>query len=122
MRNFKLKIFYLFSASLILAFMVLLNADVLRVRAEDEENVCVGCHSKPEVTPLQVNDWKVSMHSGAGITCDVCHGDGHKGMDDIAKVNLPTPQVCSSCHFTRFEQFKNGKHAAAWTAMNAMPA
>jgi hypothetical protein len=36
-------------------------------------------------------------------------------------VQLPTPDVCAECHDTQVTQFKNGKHSAAWAAMNAMP-
>ena len=42
-------------------------------------------------------------------------------MDDFAYANIPTPDVCSTCHETQVEQFSKGKHAMAWTAMKAMP-
>lgn len=86
------------------------------------DDTCVQCHSKAEVTPLQVADWKQSKHAEQGVTCDVCHGDQHQTMTDWDKTTLPTPAVCGECHEERVEQFKRGKHAMAWVAMEAMPA
>ncbi len=86
------------------------------------ENVCVQCHAKPEVTPLQVKDWQTSKHAQNDVTCDVCHGDQHTSADDVVKAQLPTPETCAQCHLERVEQFERGKHAMGWVAMNAMPA
>ena len=36
-------------------------------------------------------------------------------------MTLPTPKTCATCHDTQVNQFSKGKHAAAWTVMNAMP-
>jgi hypothetical protein len=80
---------------------------------------CITCHE--QVTAGVVADWRLSRHAGADVTCDVCHGDGHRSAQDVASVQLPTPQVCGACHAERLEQFSRGKHAAAWAAMNAMP-
>lgn len=80
---------------------------------------CVGCHQKE--TPGIVGDWKLSKHSANDVDCSVCHGDGHKSKDDVADVQLPTPEICAGCHDTQVAQFSAGKHAAAWAAMNAMP-
>lgn len=86
------------------------------------ENICVQCHRRADVTPLQVQDWRASKHAREGVTCDVCHGDQHTSAQDVAMVSLPTPETCGGCHEERVEQFKKGKHAAAWAAMKAMPA
>ncbi len=80
---------------------------------------CVECHK--EVTPNIVGDWQLSKHSQNEINCSVCHGDAHKDPYDVAKVQIPTPETCANCHDERVEQFKAGKHAAAWAAMKAMP-
>jgi hypothetical protein len=81
--------------------------------------VCVDCHKK--VTPNIVSDWQLSKHHQNKIDCSECHGDQHKSAQDIAKVKIPTPDTCANCHDARVKQFKNGKHAAAWAAMKAMP-
>ena len=81
--------------------------------------ICVDCHKK--VTPNIVSDWELSRHSKAGVDCAVCHGDGHKTDQDIAKAKIPTPDTCAPCHGTRVEQFKKGKHAYAWATQWAMP-
>lgn len=80
---------------------------------------CVDCHSK--VTPGIVSDWNASKHSTEKIGCADCHGKEHQSKDDVAKVGIPTPETCGECHAERVAQYKNGKHALAWAAQNAMP-
>ncbi len=80
---------------------------------------CVDCHK--DITPNLVTDWQLSEHSQNDIDCSVCHGDEHSDANDVAKVQIPTPDTCANCHEERVEQFKKGKHAAAWAALNAMP-
>jgi len=80
---------------------------------------CIDCHTK--VTPHIVSDWKLSKHSQVEVTCISCHGDQHTSASDVAKVKIPTPETCSTCHQTQVEQFNKGKHAIAWAAMKAMP-
>ncbi len=81
--------------------------------------VCVECHKK--ITPNIVSDWQLSKHSKNKIDCSECHGNQHKSAQDVAKVQIPTPDTCANCHEARVKQFKTGKHAAAWAAMKAMP-
>ena len=81
--------------------------------------VCVDCHKK--LTPNIVKDWQLSKHSKNMISCSDCHGDMHKSAKDVAKAKIPTADTCAACHEQRVAQFKKGKHAAAWAAMNAMP-
>jgi len=83
------------------------------------QNSCVSCHSK--VTPNIVSDWKISKHSEKEVDCAVCHGSDHNTATDFAKVKTPTPETCNTCHDTQVAQYKKGKHAVAWAAMNAMP-
>ncbi len=80
---------------------------------------CTDCHRT--VNPNIVSDWQASKHSGAGIDCSDCHGNGHMTANDIDKAMLPTPDVCGKCHEDQVRQFKSGKHANAWVSMNAMP-
>jgi hydroxylamine dehydrogenase len=77
--------------------------------AEQAGAKCVDCHAK--VTPNIVSDWKLSKHSGVEVGCDICHGDEHTSASDIAKVKIPTPETCATCHQAQVEQFKHGKHA-----------
>jgi hydroxylamine dehydrogenase len=80
---------------------------------------CIDCHK--DINPNIVADWQASKHSEAGIDCSECHGSQHMTAKDVEKVVLPTPDVCGKCHETQVTQFKSGKHALAWAAMNAMP-
>jgi len=81
--------------------------------------VCVECHE--QITPGIVGDWELSKHGGAGVGCAVCHGGQHTTAQDMAEVRIPTPETCATCHAERVAEFKAGKHAFAWVAMNAMP-
>ncbi|MFN7963510.1 MAG: multiheme c-type cytochrome [Thermoanaerobaculia bacterium] len=80
---------------------------------------CVECHT--QTSPGIVGDWKASKHAAAEVDCADCHGTAHQTATDFAKAAIPTPETCGTCHPDRVDQFKKGKHAAAWAAMKAMP-
>ena len=80
---------------------------------------CIDCHKK--LNPSIVSDWQLSRHGKNGIGCGSCHGTLHKSATDSAQAQIPTPDTCNRCHPKRVAQFKKGKHALAWAAMNAMP-
>jgi len=80
---------------------------------------CVECHRT--LQPNLVADWESSAHKEFEVGCADCHGADHMTNDDVAKVSIPTPQVCAECHEEQFDQFKGGKHAMAWASMKAMP-
>jgi len=101
-----------------LRIAVIVFSGLLLAAGASAEN-CVECHNK--VTPKVVSDWQLSKHSSNEVDCSVCHGEGHTSAADVARVEIPTPETCSLCHDTQVNQFKSGKHAAAWAAMNAMP-
>ena len=96
----------------------ILFATVLLARTAQAE-VCVDCHGKK--TPRIVSDWRESKHGQNDVGCSDCHGDGHTSAEDVAKVLIPTPDTCAGCHEEPVNQFRKGKHAAAWAAMKAMP-
>jgi len=88
--------------------------------AENIENIkCLDCHKR--ATPNVVADWELSEHSREGITCAHCHGIEHTTSKDSEKAKLPQPSNCAECHEKQVNQFRRGKHALSWTAMNAMP-
>lgn len=82
-------------------------------------DICIDCHST--ISPGQVKDWQASKHSGAGISCDTCHGDAHKSATDYKKAVLPDEKVCAQCHEEQFTSFSHGKHNYGWTVLNAIP-
>jgi hydroxylamine dehydrogenase len=86
---------------------------------EAAEPTCIECHA--ENSPGIVADWEASRHGQLGVGCAVCHRSVHTSAGDSTVTGLPTPEVCAMCHPDRVEQFSAGKHALAWTAMNAMP-
>jgi hydroxylamine dehydrogenase len=81
---------------------------------------CLDCHKK--VTSNFVSDWVLSKHSQGGVDCAACHGEAHTTTADFAAARVPTPDTCAQCHEEKVAQFKKGKDAIAWAAMNAMPA
>jgi len=101
-----------------LAFAVL-AASWLPAQQAGSSAECIECHSR--ITPNIVSDWKLSKHSHVEVNCVSCHGDQHTSASDVAKVKIPTPDTCATCHQTQVEQFKKGKHSIAWAAMLAMP-
>ncbi|HTR45105.1 MAG TPA: multiheme c-type cytochrome [Thermodesulfovibrionales bacterium] len=101
-----LKGFLLFAISLVFA-------------AGSQAQTCVECHKK--VTPRAVSDWEISKHGRNGIDCSACHGDKHTSAQDAANARIPTPDTCGKCHAAQVKQYKGGKHALAWAAMEAMP-
>jgi hydroxylamine dehydrogenase len=80
---------------------------------------CVECHR--QVTPNVVSDWQLSKHSQNAVDCTACHGDQHSSANDVTLAKMPTPDTCGQCHSERVAQYKSGKHAVAWAAMEAMP-
>jgi len=99
------------------ALFVLLIASFLASPLLAQE--CIECHQK--VTPNIVSDWQLSKHGQNDITCSICHSEEHKTAQDVTKVKIPTPETCANCHEEKVQQFKTGKHAAAWVSMKAMP-
>ncbi|NOZ45525.1 MAG: cytochrome C [Chlorobi bacterium] len=80
---------------------------------------CVDCHKK--ITPGIVSDWEISKHHENDVDCAECHGNKHTTENDVANVLIPTPETCANCHDEQVAQFKKGKHAFAWAALQAMP-
>jgi len=80
---------------------------------------CINCHLQE--TQNIVGDWNLSKHYEDGIDCSYCHDEKHTSGNDVANVQIPTPDVCALCHGEKVDQFKSGKHAFAWAAMKAMP-
>ncbi len=101
------------------AIMLAAALSILLVSSVASASNCVSCHEK--TTPQIVKDWQISQHFKEEVACDACHGDKHSSASDVDKVSLPTPETCAECHAQRVEEFKKGKHAAAWAALKAMP-
>ena len=86
--------------------------------AAQAPSACIACHITE--TPGVVTQWQKSKMS-ATLDCVICHGGAHMTADDADKALIPTPDTCKPCHGAKVEQYRAGKHAIAWTAMNAMP-
>ena len=96
-------------------FLTFLLFSFIFIYAEEQ---CLTCHK--DVTPGIVNDWQLSQHAENDVTCSSCHGENHTSANDVAKVDIPTPETCADCHEDQVDQFKKGKHALAWAAVKPM--
>jgi hydroxylamine dehydrogenase len=79
---------------------------------------CEECHAK--ITPNLVADFNRGVMS-EDMDCTGCHGDSHKGNDDVDKALLPTIETCAECHEDQASQYLDGKHALGHVALSAMP-
>jgi hydroxylamine dehydrogenase len=82
-----------------------------------EAQDCLMCHRN--LTPGVVADWEASKHSQKGVGCAICHGQPH--LEEGGGAKTVTAETCGQCHAQRLAEFKKGKHALAWAAMEAMP-
>ena len=105
--------------SLLLMLILSIAMIGISLQAGFAASVCVDCHKTSN--PNIVSDWQLSKHGQAGLDCSICHGDQHSSASDVAKVQIPTPDTCATCHDEKVKQYKAGKHAFAWAAMKAMP-
>ncbi len=114
--SFKLAIPAIFF--LVVGIALLLAASATPVLADDSE--CVTCHM--DETPGIVNQWQSGAMGSSGMDCSACHGSAHMDETDVTEALIPTPDTCAPCHSEQVAQYRDGKHALAWAAMEAMPA
>ncbi|MBT1071063.1 cytochrome C [Geobacter chapellei] len=98
--------------------VALIFSPVNAAQTQGGKSACITCHEK--VTPGIVKQF-LSGKMGKTMDCSSCHGKEHMSANDVAKVKLPTPDTCATCHAERVKEYREGKHALAWTAMKAMP-
>lgn len=82
------------------------------------KSACIDCHRT--ATPGIVTQF-LAGRMAQEMDCSGCHGSEHTTAADAGKAKLPTPETCAGCHEERVKQYRAGKHALAWAAMNAMP-
>jgi len=96
-----------------------------------ESKACLKCHVDKGITGSAVRDWQLSKHFSNGVGCADCHlptkeavpaitGSATSCEDKRVRRGV-SPRNCAVCHAEQFQQFSQGKHAAAWVAMTAMP-
>lgn len=110
-----------FAVALALFAFPALALPVAAAEGESEaapKSACIDCHRN--VTPGVVTQF-LAGRMGKEMDCSGCHGTEHASAGDAAKAKLPTPETCAGCHEERVKQYREGKHALAWAAMNALP-
>ena len=75
------------------------------------EKLEIDAHDAPEqikVDEAVATDWFETKHAESGVNCTACH---NQTIDEIDTwVDKPTYEVCSTCHTSQIESFKQGKH------------
>lgn len=67
-----------------------------------DAELCATCHKQT------TDEWRASVHSGAGIVCEDCHNP-HSQTPKAESVSA----LCSNCHKERGDSFTHGTHANA---------
>ena len=65
-----------------------------------DADLCASCHKQT------TDEWRASIHSGAGIVCEDCHNPHSQ----TPKAETITG-LCSNCHKERGDSFTHGTHA-----------
>ena len=109
--------------------------------AQSPENGCVNCHQKQDFYAQYpklyeyYQQYLLSPHNQAGVTCDACHGGdasarsaaaahiGVLAMSDESSTlyNQKQPETCGQCHRDKQRQFVQSKHYAALMDHRAAP-
>lgn len=126
---------------IVFGFVVLLSSLTLSVSAQSSGNGCISCHQQSDFFAQYpklhkyYQQYLVSPHQQAGVTCDACHG-GNAGTDSASKAHagvLPMndkrstlhyqkqPDTCGQCHNDKRTQFVQSKHYAALMDQRAAP-
>lgn len=95
--------------------------------AAQEKGSCVDCHrglAGGKGLAHDFADWEKSVHAGAGVSCQACHGGDAAAKDKAAahagvlRTGDPAspvyftkiPQTCGSCHEDEFKAFQKSAH------------
>jgi hypothetical protein len=111
------------------------------VNAQPAENGCIDCHQQSEFFAQYpklheyYQQYLVSPHKQAGVTCDHCHGgnassdsadSAHSGVLPMNNADSTLhyqkqPDTCGKCHRANRNQFVQSKHFAALSGQRAAP-
>jgi hypothetical protein len=122
-------------------FILISLSVALSVSARSAENGCISCHQQSEFYAQYpklheyYQQYLVSPHKQAGVTCDDCHG-GNAGTDSEKQAHVGVfpmsdkdstvhyqkqPETCGECHNDKRVQFIQSKHYAALMDQRAAP-
>lgn len=122
-------------------FILVALSVALSASTQSAENGCISCHQQSDfyVQYPKLHDYYqqflVSPHNQAGVTCDSCHG-GDASANSLEKAHvgvLPMsnkdstvhyqeqPETCGQCHSDKRAQFVQSKHYAALMGQRSAP-
>lgn len=78
------------------------NHPLQPMAVKPDAELCARCHKQT------TDEWRASVHSGAGIVCEDCHNPHSQ----TPKADTITG-LCSNCHKERGDSFTHGTHANA---------
>jgi len=122
-------------------FILISLSLALSVSSQPVENGCISCHQKSDFYAQYpklheyYQQFLVSPHKKAGVTCDHCHGgdasassatQAHVGVlpmsDKDSTVHYQKqPETCGQCHSDKQSQFVQSKHYAALMGQRSAP-
>jgi DmsE family decaheme c-type cytochrome len=74
-------------------------------RAGSRSEKCLACHEDMK----GMENWNVSMHKTAGVSCDMCHSP-HMAKVEKDLLNEKEPYLCFNCHKDIRAQFNKQSH------------
>ena len=122
-------------------FVLISLSAAFSTSTQSAENGCIGCHQQSDFYAQYpklheyYQQYLVSPHKQAGVTCDDCHGgnanadsakNAHVGVLPMSDKNSTVhyqkqPQTCGQCHNDKRAQFVQSKHYAALMDQRAAP-
>lgn len=72
--------------------------------AKEQTKTCLSCHKTKNI-----QHYSQSIHAKNNVTCESCHGGGHK-VKNISKGEIAS--TCGKCHGDHEKNFKNSIHMA----------
>lgn len=125
----------------VFGFILIFTGVAQSVSAQSAENGCVSCHQQPEFYAQYpklheyYQQFLVSPHKQAGVTCDNCHGgdatagsakEAHVGVLPMSEKDSTVhyqkqPETCGQCHSDKRAQFIQSKHYAALMGQRSAP-
>lgn len=107
----------------LLLAVILLILPSLLLAQEQQEIVCIQCHSGlPEKFSQPIKLWRSSIHAVNGIACNACHGGDPKDMANAmspargfagAPKENEIPAFCGRCHVGVMKDYLSSAHGRA---------
>jgi predicted heme/steroid binding protein len=77
---------------------------------------CIECHREERIQPVQIAEWRESVHASIGVGCFECHGAEQGDVDAFEHygetiATIVSPRDCGRCHDREVAEFAASRHA-----------